>query len=108
MGRCRAVINNGPLGTGGLVFLEILVERFDGASNERLGPFFSMLSLGQFNEQPASWKQRICKSLLERAESVAAFFDGSAEFHAVPFPFTAHRLDVIDFECHMLHALPVL
>src|SRR5262249_54876385 len=107
-GSIRAVVNDGPLIAGGLIPFDILVQGFNGAADERLGTLLSMFTLRQFNEESASRKKRIGKSLLEGPESITTFFHRSAEFDPMRFPFTADRLDVVDFECDMLNALTVL
>src|SRR4029079_14882677 len=67
-----------------------------------------MLPLGQFNEYPAPRKKGIGETLLERAKSILTFFQGSAEFHAVCFPFTTCCLNIINLKGKVLHALPIL
>src|SRR5215467_4387885 len=101
------VIDDGVLGAGRLLTLEIFVQRFDGAADKRLGSLLSVLTLGQFNEQSSSRKQGIGKALLQRSESIASFLHRSAEFDALCFPLAADRLDVVHFKRDMLDALAV-
>src|ERR1044071_9908626 len=107
MGRSRVVIDDRPLVSGRLIALNILVQGFDRAADERLGSLVSMLALRQFNEQPATRKQRIRETLLQRAEAVTPFLHRPTELDAVRLPLPADRLYVVHFERDMLHTLPV-
>src|SRR5438105_434876 len=68
------IINNGLMHVLDLIPFDIFVERFHRPSHKRLRLLLAMLALGQLKKHPAFGKEWISESLLERAESVAAFF----------------------------------
>src|SRR4029077_20580814 len=76
-------------------------------SHKSLRLFVPVLPLSQFNEHPTAWEERIGEALLERAESVPSFFHRSTKFHPLRFPLTTHRVNVINLQREVLHALPV-